>query len=340
MNIEKIIIIGLGSIGSKHLDILRILLPKSIIMVMHHNKSKKYPKKSDGVLENHSDAIAFKPDLVVISNPSSFHLKTAMIFLSLKTNIFIEKPLSNNLQNIRKFISKFKKNNSFVTIGYNLRFLSSLNKFKKIIDKQLLGEIFNVTTVTGQYLPSWRKYKNYTNTVSANKKLGGGVLLELSHEIDYLNWIFGDIQGVYSVNKKLSKLSLDVEDISILILYFKSKIRNKKFNALLTLDFLRHAKKRECVVLCEKGTIRWDGMKGILEIYKQNGKKWINLHNDPKDLTKSYINQWKKIIQNVKDNKKPTVNIFDGIKVLEVIDSSWISSREQKYIQVRRAVDR
>ncbi len=340
MNIRKIIIIGVGSIGLKHLDILKGLLPKSIIMVMHHNKSKKYPKKSDGVLENHNDAIIFKPDLIVISNPSSFHLKTAIIFLSIKTNIFIEKPLSNNLKNIKEFISKFRDSNSFVTIGYNLRFLSSLNKLKKIIDKQLLGEIFNVTTVTGQYLPTWRKNTNYTNTVSASKKLGGGVLLELSHEIDYLNWIFGDIKGVYSVNKKQSKLSIDVEDLSILIFYFKSKIRKKKFNALVTLDFLRHAKKRECVVLCEKGTIRWDGMKGILEIYKQNGKKWINLHNDPNDLAQSYIKQWKKIIQNIKNNNKPSIDIFDGIKVLEVIDSSSISSKEQKYIKVRRIAHR
>ena len=339
MNVKKIVIIGLGSIGLKHLDILRELLPKSVIMVMHHNKSKKYPKKSNGVLENHNDAIKFKPDLIIISNPSSFHLKTAMDFSSIKTNIFIEKPLSNNLQNIETFIKKFKDNSS-ITIGYNLRFLSSLNKLKKIIDKQILGEIFNVTAVAGQYLPSWRKNISYIKSVSASKKLGGGTLLELSHEIDYLNWIFGDIKGVYSVNKKQSNLSLDVEDISILIFYFKSKTRNSKFNALVTLDFLRHAKKRECVVLCEKGTIRWDGMKGILEIYKKNGKKWINLHNDPNDLAQSYVKQWKKIILNIKNNNKPSINIFDGIKVLEVIDCSRKSSRNQKYVQIRRNVNK
>ncbi len=340
MYIKKIIIVGLGSIGLKHLNILRDLLPKSIIMVMHHNDSNKYPKKSDGVIESPADAIIFKPDLVVISNPSSFHLKTAMIFSSIKTNIFIEKPLSNNLKNIRDFISKLRDNDTFVTIGYNLRFLSSLNKLKKIIDKQLLGDIFNVTIVTGQYLPTWRKDINYTNTVSASKKLGGGVLLELSHEIDYLNWIFGDIQGVYSVNEKQSKLNLDVEDISILIFYLKSKTRNKKFNALVTLDFLRYAKKRECIVLCEKGTIRWDGMKGILEVYKQNGNKWIKLHNDPNDLAQSYIKQWKKIIQNIKSNNKPSIDIFDGIKVLEVIDSSRMSSKKRKYMNVRRIINK
>ena len=334
MKIEKVIIVGLGSIGSKHLSILRKLLPNSVIKVMHHNKSKKSPSESDGYIKNISEAIIFSPQLVVISNPSNIHIKTALAFANKKINLFIEKPLSNNINNISKLISAYRKNNMFVSVGYNLRYLPSLIKFKALIDKKILGKLYFFHSTAGYYLPNWRLDTNYTKTVSANKNLGGGVLLELSHELDYVRWIFGEIDSIYSETSKLSNLKIDVEDASALILKFKKNTHNHKLMATIILDFLRQDKNRECTVIGEKGSLKWNGNSGTIELFDKKNKIWKNLYNDKSDFDISYLNQWKDIINRIKKNLEPQVDFFEGVKVLEIIEAAKFSYKKAKQIKI------
>ena len=105
--------------------------------------------------------------------------------------------------------------------AYNLRFQPSLQEFRKQIKQQRIGKILSVRVEVGQYLPNWRPESDYRKGVSAQKKLGGGVLLELSHEIDYISWIFGDYKWVKAHISKQSNLEIDVEDTAYLLLGFK-----------------------------------------------------------------------------------------------------------------------
>ena len=195
--INKVLVVGFGNIGKRHYKLLKKKLPKSEIKILKtkNTKIEKGFSKSQYINENYLEE--FLPDISIISNPAPFHLYYAEKLLKLNSNIFIEKPLSDSDKKINLFLKKTKSSSASVTVGYNLRFLDSLIELKKLVDENIIGTIYSVKCDAGQYLPEWRN-SDYRKSVSAKKSLGGGVLLELSHEIDYLNWIFGKISWVNS----------------------------------------------------------------------------------------------------------------------------------------------
>ena len=137
--------------------------------------------------------------------------------------------------------------------GYNLRFSPSLMYFNELIKKNIVGQILSVRCEVGQYLPEWRPNKDYRKTVSANFHLGGGVLLELSHEIDYLRWIFGEVDWVRATLAQQSSLVFDVEDSAHLTLGFLPNENGRQLIGTLNLDFIRHDQTRACIAIGEKG---------------------------------------------------------------------------------------
>ena len=162
---KKILIIGYGAIAIRHYKNIKKIIPKSEIVLLRKSKKKDNKIKS---FNNLKDAINFKPIITLICSPASTHLKYAKIFGNLNSNIFIEKPISNNLKQTHNFVNYIKKKITILT-GYNLRFNNSLNYFKNLISKKVLGKIMSVNSEVGQYLPSWRK-KNYKDSVSASRK--------------------------------------------------------------------------------------------------------------------------------------------------------------------------
>lgn len=334
MKINKIVIVGLGSIGTKHLIILRKLLPESIIKILHHNTSEKYPNQANGVLKNISEALAFFPDLVIISNPSPYHLNYAIPFSEKGINLFIEKPLSSNLKNIKKFLSKVKTNKTFVSLGYNLRFVSSLIEFKKQLIESDIGKIYFFNSVAGQYLPDWRPKLDYTKNVSANKNLGGGVLLELSHEIDYARWLFGEVEFTNGQIFTNSNLDINVEDTAYILLKFKQNLQNHKMNGLINLDFVRRNKTRECSVVGENGTLNWNALNSSVNFYSSETHKWKTLYKDELDLNESYIKQWMDVINRIEKKLTPSVNVLDGIRTLEIIEAIKLSSVNNREVKI------
>jgi len=179
-----------------------------------------------------------------------------------------------------------------------------LIKIKKLIDNKILKNIFLVTIETGFNLKNWRKKKNYIDSVSSQKKLGGGVLLELSHEIDYLHWLFGKFEKIDAYFSKLSLLKLDVEDFVNLRVFFNKKFSKKKLFATLNIDFFRNDKVRKMTIISEKETLKWDGIKGEVKIYNEETKKWKYLYKNYNDLNESYIRQWKYFLECINKNFK------------------------------------
>ena len=159
--------------------------------------------------------------------------------------------------------------------------MPSLQKFRSALDSELIGKIFSVRCEVGQFLPSWRPDKDYRNSVSAQSNLGGGVLLELSHEFDYLRWIFGEVEWVQAVLRKQSDLDIDVEDTAHLNLGFNAKFgRDQQLIASVNLDFLRHDKTRLCTAIGDKGSLRWNGLTGVVEQFTIEGGDWLEIFCD------------------------------------------------------------
>ena len=165
--------------------------------------------------------------------------------------------------------------------------LCDLQKFRQVINDRDVGEIFKIHCETGQYLPSWRPDVSYEKSVSARAKLGGGVLLELSHEFDYLRWIFGDVSWVSAWYAKQSKLKIDVEDSACVCIGFKSSAV-----AHVTMDFVRHDTTRRRTAVGEFGTLNWDGVSGSLTRFDPGVGVWKEVFLEPIERDQTYRSQF------------------------------------------------
>ncbi len=256
----KLVIIGLGSIGKRH---------KSNLEALGHQIIPSY-EEADGVL---------------VCNPTSLHLATALKFTSLGLPVFIEKPLSHNLDNVNQLAGK-------ILIGYCLRFDHSLREFKKQADQ---AKIQSVKIVCQSWLPDWHPQIDYRQSYSAKKELGGGVLLDLSHEIDYALWFFGEVKSVSARLQMALELEIETEAIADLELEFVSGIK-----ADIHLSYASRQPARFCEIKTSDQTLRWD--------FQPNNEM--------------YLEEMKHFIKVVKGREKPLVTVADGIKVLEVIEAA------------------
>jgi len=325
--IERILIVGLGSIGKRHLRIARGQNPNADIRVLRHQKCSYIPEYSSGCFSTTEEALVFKPQLAVIANPATFHMSIAQSLAEIGTHLLIEKPLSVTIDGVEHLIETCHKNKINLLIGYNLRFLPSLNKYRELLKENKIGKVFSVRCEIGQYLPTWRPGSNYKNSVSARKELGGGALFELSHEIDYLRWIFGEIDWVKATLSNQSNLEVNVEDSAHLILGFETlNESDKQLIGTLNIDFIRHDKTRLCTAIGETGSLRWDGVSGKIEFYGENATDWTVICEYEQQRDETYISEWEHFLDCVRNQKQPVISGVDGLMALNIINAARQSS--------------
>ena len=180
--LKKILIVGTGEIAQRHYKNILKLNKNFQIDFFTRKKNTKQKLKNTNFISNFKKAVNTNYFAAILCNPAPYHLKFAIPLAKNGTNLYIEKPItSDNIKDSISLLKLSKKKKITLQVGYNLLYLNSLKYLKNLIKKDRLGKIRIVKVNTGYYLPLWRQ-KNYRDTVSANKKLGGGVLLELSHE--------------------------------------------------------------------------------------------------------------------------------------------------------------
>jgi len=333
MLINRILIVGHGSIGKRHLGLARNFFPDADIRVLRHVKSTSTPENSNGCFDNIEDAYSFAPQLAVIANPATFHIEVALKLTEHGVHLLIEKPIAASRESILLLLDLSRKNNTVLLVGYNLRFLSSLQEFRSALHLQTIGKVLSVRCEIGQFLPSWRPNADYKQGVSARSMLGGGVLLELSHEIDYLRWIFGEVEWVTAILSQQSDLDIDVEDTAHLIFGFTTKIVDKiQLIASVNLDFIRHDTARLCTAIGDKGSLRWDGLAGTVEQFDLESKTWVEVFRD--EEKDSYVSEWKHFLKCILGYEKPLISGSDGLKVLEIIEAARQSSLDKVQVKV------
>lgn len=264
-------VVGMGSIAKRHLANLRHLHPAAkIYAVSASGNNTTLPENADAVVSL-DDLIALAPDYVVLASPAPFHADIAQKLLAHDIAVLIEKPLSHDTKNclaLQTFCAQLPR--KAVAVGYCLRFLPSAMVVKDYLDRGLLGPVYNVNANVGQYLPGWRSDKSYKDSVSASKALGGGALLELSHELDYLNWLLGDLTLQHSWLRTTDELGLEVEDIANLIL-----LSEKNTYVSVHMDFIQKSTQRNCEFIGQHGRLVWDLLANTVTLHHATGQETI-----------------------------------------------------------------
>jgi predicted dehydrogenase len=295
--------------------------------VLRHRPCNEVLELASGCFDKLEDACAFQPQASIVANPAPFHVDAAIALMAAGSHVLVEKPLAQTTDGIRVLLSAVRKHQRLLQVGYNLRFLSSLQKFKELIHEGVVGKVLSVRCEVGQYLPSWRPEADYRQGVSARKDLGGGVLLELSHELDYLRWIFGEVVWVSAWTGKQSSLEIDVEDSAHLTLGFATGLAERCLVGTLNLDCIRHDKIRECEAIGEMGSLRWNGLTGDIESWMAGQKHWVRLCGFSHQRDDTYRLQWWHFMDCIKSGNSPMVGAEDGLAVLRIIDAA----RESAY---------
>jgi predicted dehydrogenase len=314
--------VGLGSIGARHLRIARFLLPEADIRVLRREAACVVPESANGCFSSIDDAVDFRPQLSVIASPSPYHMQAAVPLAMAGSHLLIEKPLAASLRELDPLLPVLKEKSPVVMTGYNLRFLPSLIKFREMLNEGVAGRALSVRCEVGQYLPDWRPDADYRSGVSARKDLGGGALLELSHELDYLQWIFGSAIWVRATLRKQSDLEIDVEDTVHLTLGFRPKKESPELVVTVSLDFLRRDKTRQCTVIGSEGTLRWNGISGVVEVFRAGENAWTEVYRHQPTPDFSYEAEWQHLLQCIEDKRPARISFDDGLKVLFLIDAA------------------
>ena len=258
---KKIFIIGKGSGAQNHIKALNKINKKFIVK----NIPSRFPKKNLG--KKFSLIKNFNPDYIIISSAASTHYEYFKIIEKIFKNktVLIEKPLFN------KFIKLNKIKNNKYFVGYNFRYHPVSQYIKKYLYKK---KIFNVYMNNSSFLPQWRKDISYENSVSAQKKLGGGVRLELSHDIDYLNLIFGNLKILYVFNKKISNLKINCDDILLV-----NALTKKNIIINLSIDFFSRIKNRKIIINGKDFCIKGDFLKNAISLNEKGKLRKLKFDN-------------------------------------------------------------
>jgi len=299
--IDKVAIIGFGSIGKKHLEIFKKnKLAKKIYIIS--SQDLKFNEKN--IFATSIRKIKkVNPDYFVISSETSKHLKFIKFIENNFKNkcVLVEKPLSNDLPNFQ-----IKKNSIYV--GYNLRFHPVIQYVSNLIKNT---KIISIDSICRSNLKNWRKIK-YTESSSASKKKGGGVLLDLSHELDYIYYLFGDLFVKYSFNKKISNLNIDSDDT----LYVFGKTLNNSLFSIIA-NYYSKIEFRSFTITGNNIFIYGDLINNYVLIKKN--KKIIKKSWSKFNIMKTYLDQHKSIISN--ENSKILSNYNQSIKLMKIIRS-------------------
>jgi len=320
-------IVGLGSIGRRHLRLISEIRPdiKIIVVRSGHGSACDEEKMAVKITDSIGDAIKEGIQAAIISSPATLHLKQSLELAKNGIHLLIEKPISHTSDRVKELLKIVNENRITTMVGYVLRYDLGAMKFKNWLDNKVKGKILHARIECGSYLPDWRPDQDYRKTVSALPELGGGVLLELSHELDYLHWFFGNPVDVQAQIRNSGTLDINVEDQADLLITSK-----QGYPITVQIDFNRRHIERKCKVLTTEGELIWDAVNKNVTwkgVNKEQSKYEYN--NERNSIYRKQLEVFFDCIENDND---PIVTVKDGINVISLIDA--VRNASEKGIKV------
>lgn len=321
--LERVVLIGFGSIGKRHLRNLISMFPGTQIGIV--SKHLTVAPENTVLIDSIKHAIAWNPELGVISNAANLHTEVALPLLENEIPLFIEKPIDISTvaaSRLQPFATR-----PGIMLGYCLRFSSVFQKIRDTIEAGVIGIPQNIHAVCTSYLPDWRPGTDYRDSVSAKPDRGGGALLEISHEIDYVCGLLGDPVSVVCEEVGPRVLDIPVEE------NVKLQIDFKQAAARIDLSFATKSTARKCTVQGTEGVITANFLTQEVNCVA-DGKQLFQLQfsDDPNEM---YVRELQAMIDLVQQDVPNSANYSAGLTALKVVESSKqsIISGQRELIQ-------
>ena len=330
---KKILIVGLGSIGKRHLKNFFKFTPNIDICDIRTDRLSEVKNffNIKNCFRNLNEAFeSSKYDAILICTPPSSHLNIAEQAIKNNCALFIEKPLGISVTGWKDVSKICEKKKLINYVAYCHRFIPYTNFLKKIIKNKIIGKIFSGHLRWASYLPNWHPYEDYRDFYMSKKNLGGGALLDDSHGIDLIRYLLGDIKSVFGQVCNLSDLEMTSDDSIHGVMNLENKV-------LINISFELYETRPEISLKLtgSKGSIKWDRVKNLIEIYSKNQKKIKTYAFDLNNLMSMYTLQTKYFFNLLEGKIKNNMNnIKYAIDTQKVIDAFFKSNKLKKIIKI------
>ena len=324
----KILIAGLGSIGRRHFRNLLALGERDLILyrtnhaTLTDDELAGFPVETDLTLALKKH----QPQAVIIANPTALHMQVAIPAALTGCAILLEKPIAEDLAQVATLADISAQSGSRILVGFQFRYHPTLNQARDLILAGEIGIVLSAHAHWGEYLPNWHPWEDYRQSYAARAELGGGVIVTLTHPLDYLRHLLGDVQSLWSINGHISTLELSgVEDTAEIGLKFASGAIGG-----VHLNYFQRPAVHRLEIAGTGGTLRWDNADGILQHYKMPDEFGQIRSNPAAPLLTQYappagfernhlfLAQMQHFLQVAEGKADPICTLQDGIQALEM----------------------
>jgi len=327
----KFLMIGLGSIGQRHLrNIKRVYGDSAEIIAYRVRGLKRTFSDTMQIRENVSleeefgitsyssleEALAEKPDVAFITNPTNMHIPCAIECAKAGCHLFLEKPISDSMEGIDELKKVIAEQKVSVFVGYQNRLHPGIQYLKQCLLDKEFGDILSVRAVVGERLTTMHTYEDYKETYMARKDMGGGVVTnQMVHELDYLYYLFGAPLDVYALGGSLGNLGIDVEDNCDAV--YTVSYEGRRFPISVHADFYQSPPQRFVQVVGTKGKILVDIISNFVEKTIQDETTKIEYPEFQRN--DMFIEELRLFMDSVLGKREPAITLDDGIVSLKTM---------------------
>ena len=308
-----ILIIGSGSIGRRHIHNLQGLIEQPEFVLLRDDAREDEFSRGLGarVVGSFEAAVALRPALAVIATPSIRHLEALQFLLPAQVPCYVEKPVIASEEQA-EFLEAMLASLPLVPpthVGCNLRYLPSLKRLRRLIHEGAIGRPVRVSLQAGQWLPDWRPAQDYRASYSADPIRGGGVVLDLVHELDAARWLFGEFDEVHAVGGHYSRLEIGVEDSVTVLLG-----RARGPAVAVGLDYVARRPMRRYEIIGDEGSLLWDLPARRLELIRAQESESIDCGQGGFDIAETYVTAMSELLAATKFMHPTSQDISDGLR--------------------------
>jgi predicted dehydrogenase len=334
----KILIAGLGSIGRRHLRNLLALGEKDILLYRTRRSTLPDDELSDfPVVTDLGEALDRQPDAAIIANPTALHLETAIPAAQAGCHLLLEKPVSHTIEGIPALRKAVQQGGGQVLVGYQFRFHPGLTQLAARIVQGAIGRPLSFRAHWGEYLPDWHPWEDYRQGYSARSDLGGGVILTLSHPLDYLRWLLGEVDSLWAFTARSGELEIDVEDTAEIGLRFQNGAIGS-----VHLDYHQRPPEHALEIIGTRGTLRWDNQDGSAALYQAGHGEWQHLSPEnllgqerPFERNDLFLAEMRHFLEVARGEVEPACSLEDGIAALRLaLAAQQSAGQEERIIQL------
>jgi predicted dehydrogenase len=335
---EHLLVVGCGSIGTRHLKNLKALGAGPLIACDVDAARREAAAAALGVetVATLEEGLRAQPKAALICTPPATHLPLALAAAAAGCHLFIEKPLADRLEGVGELARVVAARELIALVACNMRFHPGVRALKRGLDEGAIGRVLAVHAEYGHWLPGWRPDADYRAVYSAHRDAGGGILLDAIHEIDYLGWFLGPLAEVACLEAKVSDLEIDAEDTVALILRSAAGAV-----ATVHLDYTQRVKRRRCVVVGSEGTLVWESRGKspetcVLERYTAASGRWER-QEETVDFDAPFRDELTHFLACLAGRERPLQDLAAATRALAVVETAREAARRRATLTVREA---